>query len=41
MYESDAVNIVTEFLLKCGDSGINKFGEFGQNRLYILRKDRK
>lgn len=38
-YESDSVNIVTEFLLKCGDEGINRFGEFGQNRLYVLRKE--
>lgn len=39
-YDSDAINLVTEFLLKCGDKGINRFGEFGQNRLYVLRKDR-
>ena len=40
-YGSEAINLVTEFLLKCGDYGINQFGDFGQNRLYVLRKESK
>ncbi len=40
-YGSEAINLITNFLLKCGDNGINKFGEYGQNRLYVLRKDAK
>ena len=38
-YDSAVVNLVTEFLLKCGDNAINQFGDFGQNRLYVLRKE--
>ena len=40
-YGSNAINLVTDFLLKCGDKGMNQFGEFGQNRLYVLRKEAK
>lgn len=40
-YGSDAINLITDFLLKCGDNGINMFGDFGQNRLYVLKKEVK
>ena len=38
IYENEYLEGITDFLLKIGDFGYNKFGEFGQNRLYVIKK---
>lgn len=37
-YNDQSIERITRFLIRLGDDGINKFGEFGQNRLYVFQK---
>lgn len=39
VYENDIMNHIMEFELKTASSFNNEFGEYGQNRLYVLKKE--
>lgn len=38
-YDSEIIKAITDFCINTADLTKNKFGDFGQNRLYLLRKE--